>query len=543
MSTMKIYDFILNRRWPYKRTSTIFFIFFLTACTTQTKETVLAPENIQGRLAVNTFSMGFRQISERYIENISVAELAIEGLRGLATIDPTIQIDKTHKTVSIESSIIQKHIYTAPTSNDALGWAKLIVAAISDSKNESDAFKLTKMTRFYESIFDGSLSSLDAFSRYTDEKNAQENREKRSGFGGIGIRFKHTQQGVIVTQVFAETPAFRAGIKSKDIITHIDNSSLTGIKHSETLKFLRGKIGSIIDIKILRPTISTLKINDFNSFKISIKRDRIIVPTTSYSVRNGVLYIKISSFNDRTSKHLANNLTKGLEEALAKSRKKAKGIILDLRGNPGGLLKQAVEVSNLFLIKGRIISTRGRHPGSNNDYEAHGIDLTEGLPLVVLINGRSASAAEIVAAALQDHARAIVIGSTSFGKGTIQTVIRLPNDGEMAVTWSRFRAPSGYFLHKLGVPPSICVTGSEKLIATEYIQKALKQADRNIETLRAWHATTINQKLERDRLKTICPTTHKKSPIDIEIAEKLLIDITLYQRVKALSPSIASVNN
>lgn len=148
-----------------------------------------------------------------------------------------------------------------------------------------------------------------------------------------------------------------------------------------------------------------------------------------------------------------------------------------------------------------------------------------------------------MAAALQDHARAIVIGSTSFGKGTIQTVIRLPNDGEMAVTWSRFRAPSGYFLHKLGVPPSICVTGSEKLIATEYIQKALKQADRNTETLRAWHATTINQKLERDRLKTICPTTHKKSPIDIEIAEKLLIDVALYQRVKALSPSIASVNN
>jgi carboxyl-terminal processing protease len=487
--------------------------------------------------------MGFRQISERYIENISVAELAIEGLRGLATIDPTIQIDKNHKTVSIESSIIQKHIYTAPTSNDALGWAKLIVAAIGDSKNESDAFKLTKMTRFYESIFDGSLSSLDAFSRYTDEKNAQENREKRSGFGGIGIRFKHTQQGVIVTQVFAETPAFRAGIKSKDIITHINNNSLTGIKHSETLKCLRGKIGSIIDIKILRPTISTLKVIDFHSFKISIRRNRIIVPTTSYSLRNGVLYIKISSFNDRTSKHLANDLTKGLEEVHAKSRKKAKGIILDLRGNPGGLLKQAVKVSNLFLIKGRIISTRGRHPGSNNDYEAHGIDLTEGLPLVVLINGRSASAAEIVAAALQDHARAIVIGSTSFGKGTIQTVIRLPNDGEMAVTWSRFRAPSGYFLHKLGVPPSICVTGSEKLIATEYIQKALKQADRNIKTLRAWHATTINQKLERDRLKTICPTTHKKSPIDIEIAEKLLIDVALYQKVKALSPSIASVNN
>jgi carboxyl-terminal processing protease len=253
--------------------------------------------------------------------------------------------------------------------------------------------------------------------------------------------------------------------------------------------------------------------------------------------------MRLSSFNDRTAKDLAFKLKNGLREIQEKSGGKAIGVILDLRNNHGGLLKQAVKVSNIFLSSGRIISTRGRHSGSNKDYEAYGTDLTKGLPLVILINGRSASAAEVVAVSLQDHARGIVIGSTSFGKGTIQTVARLPNDGEISITWSRFRAPSGYFPHGLGIPPSICVAGSKSSSATNYIQKTLKQAKQIKKTRLAWYTATINQKLERGRLKAICPAIYKRNPVDIKIAEKLLLNATLYQQVRALRPSILSRKN
>ena len=164
------------------------------------------------------------------------------------------------------------------------------------------------------------------------------------------------------------------------------------------------------------------------------------------------------------------------------------------------------------------------------------------MPLIILINGKSASASEIVAAALQDHLRAVVIGSTSYGKGTVQTIIRLPNNGEIALTWSHFQTPSGYFLNGLGVPPSVCATGEEKPTAIEYIQAALKQTDKHIKKLRAWHTVNISQKRKRNRLKAMCPTTQKSNPLDRKIAEELLLNTSLYQRVIALTPSVASIN-
>ena len=518
------------------------FIFFLTSCTTPPHQISPTLGNLQAELAINTFSTGFSQISQRYINKISVAELAINGLQGLEAIDPTIQIHKNSKTVSIESSIIQKRIYSTPASTDAHGWAKLTLNAIKDGKKDSEAFKKAKMAHLYEVIFDGSLSALDTFSRYVDAIGAKKNREKRSGFGGIGVRFKQNKKGIVITKVYDETPAYRAGLKSQDIITHVGNRSLVGAKHRHVIKLLRGKIGTFVDLRVIRPVINTSKEVDFSSLNFSLKRGQIILPTTNISQKNGILYAQVNRFNSHTAKNLAKTLKLGLKKTKINSRQKTKGIILDLRGNPGGLLKQAIKVSNLFLINGRIISTRGRHPSSNNDYEAYGKDLTEGLPIIIIVNGKTASSAEILAAALQDHGRAVVIGSASFGKGTIQTVIKLPNNGEIAITWSRFQTPSGYFLDKLGVPPTICVTGSEASIANEYIEKTLKQSNHYKKTRLAWQNTTIEEKLKRNRLKRSCPPTNKRNPIDIMIAEKLLNDSSLYSRVKALNLSIASTD-
>ena len=252
-------------------------------------------------------------------------------------------------------------------------------------------------------------------------------------------------------------------------------------------------------------------------------------------MQNGIVYLRLRGFNNQTTKQVTINLIQGLQKAEQMLGRKARGVIIDLRGNPGGVFKQAVMVSNLFLVNGRIISTRGRHPESHNDYNANGTDITDGLSLIVLINGRSASASEIVAAALQDHDRAIVIGSTSYGKGTVQTIRKLPNHGELTLTWSRFQTPSGYFLNKLGVPPSVCASGRLYVTATEYIKAALSQASQYSKTLREWRTVPTKEKSERHRLKEICPMTNQQNSLDIEIAEKLLLDKQLFHRVKSLN--------
>ena len=513
---------------------TMLMVAILAACTAPISKTGRRSDTFDAVAATQTFASGFRHISERYIEPVSAFELALEGLRGLTTIDPSLQIQQSGNRITIGSDILSLHSYTPPATNDYEGWANLTVQILLDAQNQAAHYQKTKLDKLYEAVFDGSLSHLDAFSRYASVEQAKRNREKRSGFGGIGIRFKMLENGANVSLVFPGSPASNTGLRPKDIITHADGRSLVELKRQETGSLLRGKIGSIVEVKVLRPPARI-------PFNLSIKRDRIVEITATHSVKNGVVNIHVTRFNNHTAQHVAQNLAQALQEVHRQLNGKAKGVILDLRSNPGGLLKQAVNVSDLFLVNGRIISTRGRHPASDHDYDAKSTDIARGLPLVVLINGRSASASEIVAAALQDHDRAVVIGSTSFGKGTVQTVITLPNKAEITLTWSRFQTPSGYFLHGLGVSPSICATRDENSDAANVIETALGNAVQHTETVQAWHSVSTKQKRERQRLKEICPATNQLNPIDVKIAERLLKDTALYQRVKALNQAIAFI--
>lgn len=212
---------------------------------------------------------------------------------------------------------------------------------------------------------------------------------------------------------------------------------------------------------------------------------------------------------------------------------------MDLRGNPGGVLSQAIKVADLFLKSGKILTTHGRHPSSQNEYVAGKNDILDGLPMVVLVNGESASASEIVAAALQDHERAIIVGTSSFGKGSVQSVNPLPNDGELILTWSRFVTPSGYVLHNLGVPPNICSIGI-KTDTENLVFEALRSASEIATTLEAWRKASVEYKHERETLKSGCPPSPQKTIVDGKIAEKLILDNALYNQIIGLSSSIAS---
>jgi carboxyl-terminal processing protease len=264
-------------------------------------------------------------------------------------------------------------------------------------------------------------------------------------------------------------------------------------------------------------------------FAVIVTRAHIVPETVTYERKGNVAYMHIYGFNLDT----ADSLRKEMLHARQDIGPALLGYVLDLRGNPGGLLDQSVAVSDLLIKHGRIVSTHGRHPDSHQYFEATAGDVANGLPIVVLVNGDSASAAEIVAAALQDSGRAVVVGSNSYGKGTVQTVLRMPNDGELTLTWARFHAPSGYTLNRLGVIPSVCTTGnggSAEVLIEELRRNRLKPIPTNIRN--RVHPEDMRALRE---LRSLCPERRGEEDIDENVALRLLSHPSLYRRAVHLA--------
>lgn len=298
-----------------------------------------------------------------------------------------------------------------------------------------------------ETAVNGMLTSLDPHSAYLDEERFQEMQVNTRGeFGGLGIEVTMENGFVKVVSPIDDTPAFAAGVQAGDYITHIDEESVLGLTLSEAVDKMRGKVGTDIDVIISRE-------NADGPIEITITRDIIKIRSVRHRVEGDVGYIRITTFNQNTHPGLKKAITEINEEL----GNKLKGYVLDLRNNPGGLLDQAIAVSDAFLDKGEIVSTRGRSDKDTKRDNATPGDLAKGLPIVVLINGGSASASEIVSGALQDHKRAILLGTDSFGKGSVQTVIPLPGHGAMRLTTARYYTPSGRSIQAKGIEPDIYV--------------------------------------------------------------------------------------
>jgi carboxyl-terminal processing protease len=250
-------------------------------------------------------------------------------------------------------------------------------------------------------------------------------------------------------------------------------------------------------------------------FVVSLTRAHVVPETVNYRREGDVGYFRIYSFNSETSE----SLKRAVSDAEQEIGPRLKGLIIDLRDNPGGLLNQSVAVSNLFLTEGRVVSTHGRHPDSHQYFEASGDDITGGKPIVVLVDGNSASAAEIVAAALQDNRRAVVVGSNTYGKGTVQTVLPLPNQGEITLTWARFHAPSGYTLHHLGVLPSVCTSLYR---SADEVMQDLRSGKLPMVPTDRRNAVKPDDTKALDALRKTCPAREQENPIDLEVALRLV---------------------
>ncbi len=496
---------------------TVFCALWLASCTQMPKidsNAAFDPDN-----ATAMFSTGFAMMQDKYIDPVTAEQMAMAGLDGLEKIDDSLSFVRRGDKIRVTVGRSHGSELLAPPATNINGWAHLTTLAINLARADSPALSATSPEDIYQTVFKSALAKLDRYSRYTTAASARNARATRDGYGGIGVRLKYGEPGdVKVETVMPDTPASRADLRAGDRIIRIDELPVDKLEERDVVEKLRGRVASQVKLTLVRS-------DKPEPFDVAISRALIFNPTVEYEPHGSAAVIKLTSFNQSTSR----NLTRAIDRARREMGPDLKGLVLDMRDNPGGLLDQAVAVSDLFLSSGRIVSTRGRHPDSLQVYDATGRDITNGLPIVVLVNGQSASAAEIVAAALQDRGRAVVVGSNSFGKGTVQNISRMPNDGELVLTWSRFHAPSGYPIANLGVLPNLCTS-----IAGADADSLLDQLNPMWTTtsilLSTWRVNQARDEQQVSALRDNCPRSKNRFIADLEVAERLIDDPGLYRR-------------
>ena len=381
--------------------------------------------------------------------------------------------------------------------------------------------------KLIEAAINGMLTSLDPHSSYLSPNDTDDMRiQTRGAFGGLGIEVTQEDGFVKVIAPIDETPAAEAGVEPGDFITHVDGEGLLGLTLDAAVQLMRGPVGSKIVITIVRES-------EPEPFDITIIRDTIKLTAVRDRSIGKTIVMRVSTFNDQTYPNLKDGIAKQIEAAGGIDN--VNGFVVDLRNNPGGLLNQAIMVSDAFLEKGEIVSTRGRDPATGDRWNARSGDLAQGKPIVVLINGGSASASEIVAGALQDHHRAIVVGTKSFGKGSVQTIMPLTGAGAMRLTTARYYTPSGRSIQALGVSPNIIV---------EQPRRTLKDDEPEEEQKKMRSEADLRGSLDNDSISEAERTQIEAERASAEEAAKLRKDdfqlayaIDLLKGLSAIQPA------
>ena len=454
----------------------------------------------------------YRAIGDRHLNEPDFRRMAQETYKGFAGTDPTLSLqagDRSFTLLHDGHQVVSRPTPADPT--DGRAWGGMLAELFAASIDVSPVLQQAERGTLIKGAMVATTKQLDKNSRYADPDEAKDNRFQRDGGGGIGITVERTDdKRILIRAVQDGSPAGKGGVQPGDQIVAVDGDSMIEKTLGDVVHKLRGSVGQPVTLTVLR--------DSSREIAIEMRRSRIIPTTVTYERQDNTALIHLTGFNSATT----DQLTHALDRARTEIGRELQGVILDMRSNRGGLLDQAQSVAEVFIGDGVIFSTRGRHPDSQRTYRS-GSRKTAEVPLVVLVNGNSASAAEIVAAALQDRGRAAVVGTTSYGKGTVQTVIRLPNEGELILTWSRLLAPSGYTWNEQGVMPNICTAK-----VGDVASLAAASVDSNKALLQRWHAERNPSHDEVVNLRKICPPGEESPQRDVDIAARLLKDPALY---------------
>jgi carboxyl-terminal processing protease len=377
--------------------------------------------------------------------------------------------------------------YSATTSQNSELYRQLDLFGDVLERVRSDYVEKPDDTQLIENAINGMLSSLDPHSSYMSPKNFRDMQvQTRGEFGGLGIEVTMENNVIKVVSPIDDTPAAKAGLMANDLITHLDNEQITGLTLEQAVEKMRGPVHTPITLTIVR------KGRD-DAFDVKVVRDVIRINAVKSRAEGDVAYIKVSTFNEQTH----TNMVKAIETLNKEIGSNLKGYIIDLRNNPGGLLDQAIAVSDDFLERGAIVLTKGRNNEETQRANARPGDVTDGKKVTILINGGSASASEIVAGALQDHKRATIIGTRSFGKGSVQTIIPLGANGAIRLTTARYYTPSNRSIQAKGIDPDILI---EEEIPDDIKAKLGVEKPRGEASLRG-HLSNPNDTAEKDKAK------------------------------------------
>jgi carboxyl-terminal processing protease len=508
------------------RASSLVLLVVLAACA----ERQALPNDPTGRL----FARGLDEITDLYISPVSSRKLVLAGAARLSRLDSKFSVSETPGPDSTQIVLAydgrEAAVYRSPSGDDPHEWGALMGRFVAAARAASPSVAALSEDEIDKVLFDGMAGALDRFSRYSSPDVARDQRAVRDGFGGIGVTLDVSGEDFRIAAVTPHGPAELAGIRPDDRLIAVDKVATAGRSQSDVVHALRGPILSPVEITVYRPSLAQRR-------TYRLQRELVILPTVTVSEDGGAAVFHVASFNQNTTQQIVEALGRVDRDMGPRLR----GIVLDLRGNPGGLLDQAVSLSDVFIAKGPIVSTIGRHPASRQFFEASGDSVAPQIPIVVLINGGSASSSEIVAAALQDVGRAVVVGSASYGKGTVQTVLRLPNDGELTLTWAQLVTPSGYHLDEHGVVPTLCT--SDLGDDDRSVQTALQRAT----TTPALSPLTPRPRASLDesawsQLRRSCPARQGDHEIDLKVAKRLLSDPILYsQAVHAITTAIPNL--
>ncbi|MFT8243936.1 S41 family peptidase [Roseomonas sp. BN140053] len=459
---------------------------------------------------MDTLTAGFTEIRDRHLEATDARDLSLWGLRGLAAVDPALSTELRDGVLVLSSAgreIGQRLAGRGPAdAAEALTWL------LETAWNASPPLRRGGLDGLLQAVFDEIFNHLDPYSRYLSPAAAGTARDRRFGTAGVGLRLEPGPRGVSVAEVLPRGPAEALGLRVGDRLLSVDGTPVEDPAAAAAL--LEGPPGTGVRLVLLRGR---------GRRTVTLRRVMLAPVTVHAERRDDLLLLRLSAFSSATQDQLAQALLAGFEREPA-----PRGIVLDLRGNRGGLVREAVRVAGAFLATGLIARTDGRHPDSRRAWDAPGEDLAQARPIAVLVDGRTASAAEIVAAALADRGRAVVVGSATMGKGLIQILIPLPNGAELSLSWSRILAPSGWPLQALGVIPALCTSGGAEATA-----QALARLGRGdppllpvLERQRAARVPVLTSEVAA--LRGACPPAEGREA-DLQAATALLVTPEAYR--------------